>query len=68
MLSLSTKAGRIGPAEVGSPLSPTSSVVKPEHIGKYIYFRVFNAHKLEDATKYMVFTHPYKISEAGRRM
>jgi len=56
---------RIGPKEVGSPLAFGGSVITPEHFGKYLYIRIFNAHKLEDATKYMVMTKPYHISSGG---
>lgn len=56
---------RFGPTEVGIPLSFGGSVITPEHFGKYIYIRIFNAHKLEDATKYMVLSKPFKITQSG---
>jgi hypothetical protein len=56
---------RIGPTEVGTPLAFGGSVVTPEHFGKYIYIRIFNAHKLEDATKYMVLSKPYLLTADG---
>lgn len=56
---------RIGPTEVGSPLAFGGAVVAPEHFGKYIYIRIFNAHKLEDATKFMVMTKPYLLNVSG---
>jgi len=56
---------RIGPKEVGTPLAFGGAVVTPEHFGKYIYIRIFNAHKLEDATKYMVLSKPYLLTANG---
>jgi len=56
---------RFGPEEAGKPLSLGGAVVSPEHFGKYIYIRIFNARTLEDATKYMVLSKPFKITQAG---
>jgi len=55
----------IGPQQIGFPLAIGGSVVTPKHFGKYIYIRIFNAHKLEDATKFMVLSKPFKITQSG---
>ena len=55
----------IGPEEIGYRLGFGGAVVTPEHFGKYVYIRIFNAHKLEDATKYMVLHTPILVEGEG---
>lgn len=54
-----------GPKDYGMPLNSGAVILPAEYIGKYVYIRVFNAHRLEDATKYMVLSKPYKVLEPG---
>jgi hypothetical protein len=59
---------RFGPDVAGAPLIVGAAGIAPEYRGKYVYFRVFNAPRIEDATKYMVFKKPFKVTEAGPLM
>lgn len=44
-----------GPGEFNFPLIIGGSVVTPDHFGKKLYIRIFNAPTLDGATKYMEF-------------
>lgn len=59
---------RFGPDVPGAPMIIGAAGITPEHRGKYLYFRVFNATRIGDATKYMVFKKPYKVTEVGPLM
>lgn len=54
-----------GPEVANSPLVIGGAVITPDHFGKYIYIRVFNAITLADATKFMTLTKPYLVTKAG---
>lgn len=60
---------RFGPDIAGAALILGGGVVvTPDNFGKKLYLRIFNAPKLEDATKYMVFKFPLRVIEAGPKL
>lgn len=57
-----------GPESAGRPLNIGGAVIKPEHFGKYVYIRVFNAHNIKNATKYLTLSKPFLVESEGPQM